>query len=168
MSVTDREVGRRKVLQFLGAGVAAATFAGIGGVGFLDREVLDRPTSEQVKAKKLLDTLDDSYFKTDLTVTGDITDVGNRAANFRDKPRVASDKGDLEAGEREGSLEIGSRINRWIAVVGNDKDMPMDSRQTDRWVAFEKGDRAYFAHKSLFDNLTAIEEAELFDLSKLR
>lgn len=166
MSTLDRELSRRKFLTFMAVGAAVVAVGGAEFAALENRDRLDRPTDEQKKAKQKIEGLEASLGLPALEVTGDRVG-GELKAYFRDRPRVASDKDDLRAGNVEGSLRIGSNITKWIAVVGNDNVSSMDREQTDRWVAFMRGDRAYFAHKSLFDDLSAIQSAPLVDLSKV-
>lgn len=118
-----------------------------------------KPTGDQSAAYRKFNSLQSEFKVHDLI-------VGPEGVNLRDRPRT---EGSVEgsAGEIEGKLEPGSKIESAIKVIGNDDDFPWAKDRHDVWYAFpnpQDPDEIVFANSEF---IQATDSAALIPVVEL-
>lgn len=162
----SRRVSRRAFLRG-SLNSASALFVVGAGLSLIASQECDADdlTDEQKKALRLFETADKSNFVHNVVVVGEEVN-GQKIAYLRNKPKTERDKDDLSAGRKDGKLKAGEIINQALVVLGNSRQIPMDSRLQEKWLGIKIGGKVLFAYSDLFEPSQELTMSQPIDLSK--
>jgi len=160
----EQRLDRRSLLRI-------GLFLGIGaGLGALSYEYLvgEKVTGEQEKAAKILNSVKEGQFYSEVTVLEVRDDDGQvLPVKVRSKPYTDFDASDTRVGAEIDEFNSRTTIEKAIPVWGEDPFRPKDLRAKAVWLAFflpGENKRVGFSLASLFDLGDAAPLIEPYDI----